>query len=63
MLSIKYKKVSSNCTNSIKKTKRRWKLAPFHRPIIEPIGDFKTLLARCDLLARECGKRQFRLAP
>ncbi len=32
------------------------------RPIIEPIGDFKTLLARCDVLSRECGKRQFKLA-
>jgi hypothetical protein len=32
------------------------------RPIIEPIGDFKTLLARCDVLSRECGRRQFKLA-
>jgi len=41
-------------SEAIKEAKKR-------RPIIEPIGDFKTLLASCDQIPRESGQRRFRL--
>jgi hypothetical protein len=31
------------------------------RPIIDPIGDFKSLLGQCDMLPREHGGVQFKL--
>ena len=34
----------------------------FFRPIIDPIGDFKSLLGQCDMLPREVGvQQQFKL--
>eukprot|EP00088_Acartia_fossae_P002824 TRINITY_DN11176_c0_g1_i1.p1 TRINITY_DN11176_c0_g1~~TRINITY_DN11176_c0_g1_i1.p1 ORF type:complete len:193 (-),score=31.66 TRINITY_DN11176_c0_g1_i1:214-792(-) len=31
------------------------------RPIIDPIGDFKSLLGQCDMLPREMGQQRFKL--